>query len=83
MQRKAVADLVESLTVPQAQDKAAAISICGAADLLEALRTRLDGKLGNVVYHPGEGCDVRVAVGQTVLETRVGAWMARIEEAVA
>ena len=83
MQRRAVADLVESLTVLQAQDKAAAISICGAADLLEALRARLDGKLGNVAYHPGEGCDVRVTVGQTVLETRIGAWMARIEEAVA
>ena len=82
LQRRAIADLVESLTVLRAQEKAAVISVSGAADLLEALRARLEGKLDNVAYQPSQACDVRVTVGQTVLETRLGAWMARIEEAV-
>jgi hypothetical protein len=82
LQRKAIGDLVESLTVLRAQDKAAVIAVSGAADLLEALRARLEGRVDNVTYHPGRACDARVTVGQTVLETRIGAWMARIEEAM-
>jgi hypothetical protein len=82
LHRRAIDDLVESLTVIRARDKATVIDVSGAADLLEALRTRLAGKLDNVTYHPSQACDVRVTVGQTVLETRLGAWMARIEEAV-
>ena len=55
MQRKAVADLVESLTVLQAQDKAAAISISGAADLLEALRTQSRRQARQCRLSPGRG----------------------------
>jgi hypothetical protein len=82
MHRRAIADLAESLAVLRTQDKTAVISVSGAADLLEALRACLEGKLENVTYHQSDACDVRVTVGQTVLETRVGAWMARIEEAM-
>ena len=82
LHRRAIVDLAESLTVLRTQEKAAVIGVSGAADLLEALRARLEGKFDNVTFHPSEACDVRVTVGQTVLETRVGAWMTRIEEAV-
>jgi hypothetical protein len=78
--KRAIGDLAESLTALR-QENAAVISVAGAADLLEGLRARLDGKLDNIAYHPSQACDVRVTVGQTVLETRVGAWMARIEGA--
>ena len=79
---KAIDDLVESVTVLRAQEKSTVIAVSGAADLLQALRARLAGRFDNIAYHPGQACDVRVTVGQTVLETRLGAWMARIEEAV-
>jgi hypothetical protein len=82
LHRRAITDLAESLTVLRTQEKTAVISVSGAADLLEALRLRLEGKFENVTYHQSGACDVRVTVGQTVLETRVGAWMARIEEAM-
>jgi hypothetical protein len=82
MRTRAIADLAESLGVLLAQERSAAVSISGAPDLLGALRDRLEGKVENVSYHPSEACDVRVTVGQTVLETRLGAWMARIREAV-
>jgi hypothetical protein len=80
--RRAIAELVESLTVLRTQEKTAEVSVSGAADLLEALRVRLEGKFGNVTYRHSDACDLRVTVGQTVLETQVGAWMARIEEAM-
>jgi hypothetical protein len=79
---RAIAHLVESLKVLQAQEHGAAVKIAGAPDLLEALRARLDGKVENVSYHPSQAPDVQVTVGQTVLETRLGAWVARIQEAV-
>jgi flagellar biosynthesis/type III secretory pathway protein FliH len=79
---RAIADLVESLKVLLTQEPAAAVSISGAADLLDALRARLEGKVENVSYHPDQACDVRVTVGQTVLETRLGTWIAKIEGTV-
>ena len=82
MHRRAIADLAESLTALRTQEKTSDISVSGAVDLLEALRVRLEGKLENITYRQSDACDLRVMVGQTVLETRIGAWMARIEEAM-
>ncbi len=82
LRKRAIAELADSLAVLRARDEGATICVAGAPDLLDALRARLDGSLGNITYRPNTASDVRVAVGQTVLETRVGAWMARIEEAV-
>ena len=57
------------------------------ANLLEALRVRiadqLAGKAGSVGYRTSDRPDVRIVAGQTVLETRLGAWAAKIEEALA
>jgi hypothetical protein len=80
MRRRAIADLAESLTALRTQERTAVISVSGSVDLLDALRARLEGKLENVTYRQNDSCDLRVTVGQTVLETRVGAWMARTEE---
>jgi flagellar biosynthesis/type III secretory pathway protein FliH len=82
MHRKAITDLAETLTVLRRHEKTAEISVSGTADLLEALRAQLEGKFENVSYHRSDACDVRITVGQTVLETRVGAWLSRIEEAM-
>lgn len=82
LHRRAVADLADCLMLLRSRDEQAAISVSGAPDLLEALRSRLDGSLGNIAYRPCAASDIRVTVGQTVLETRIGAWMARIEEAM-
>jgi len=82
MHRNAVSELAETLTVLRTREKTADIAISGAPDLLEALRVRLEGKLENVTYRVSDACDVRVTVGQTVLETRLGAWLRQIEEAV-
>jgi hypothetical protein len=82
LHNRAIADLVASLDVLLVQEGGAAVSISGPLDLIEALRVHLEGKIDNVSYHPSQACDVRVTVGQTELETRLGTWMAKIEEAV-
>jgi hypothetical protein len=82
LHKRAVAELADCLAALSAREEAAEINVCGAPDLLEALRSRLGDNLGNITYRPDAASEVRVAVGQTVLETRIGAWMARIEEAV-
>jgi cytidylate kinase len=33
-------------------------------------------------FTPSESADVRVVAGQTVLETRLAAWMKKVEESV-
>ena len=43
---------------------------------------KLEGTIGQVSYNPSESSDLHVKIGQTVLETRIGAWAARIGDAV-
>ncbi|HJU31953.1 MAG TPA: hypothetical protein VJ740_10870, partial [Hyphomicrobiaceae bacterium] len=81
LRHKAVCGLVETLSLLRTSDSAAAVSVTGPADLLDAVRAGLAGKLDNVSFHPGQACDVQVTVGRTVLETRLGSWLARVGEA--
>ena len=80
--RQAVAGLRAELEVLLAKDAGLSVSISGPEDLLEALRKDLAGKAGAVTYVAGNGCDVRISADQTLLETRLAAWKASIEEAV-
>jgi hypothetical protein len=60
----------------------ARVEIAGAADLTAAVAERI-GALGiGADVREAEGCDVRVSIGLTALETSLAAWMTRIEEAV-
>ena len=54
----------------------------GPEDLLQALRGELSGKAWAATYLPSGEPDVRITAGQTILETRLGAWAAKIEEAL-
>jgi hypothetical protein len=58
------------------------MEIVGPEDLLKALQAKLGPEATNVRFSAGAGCDVRVTADQTVLETRLGAWVAKIEEAL-
>ena len=54
----------------------------GPEDLLQALREQLSGKACAATYLPSGEPDVRITAGQTILETRLGAWAAKIQEAL-
>lgn len=80
--RQAVAGLRAELEVLLAKDAGLHVSIAGPEDLLQALRKELCDKAGSVTYVADDGCDVRVSADQTLLETRLAAWKAGLEEAV-
>lgn len=85
--RQAIADLSAELELLLAKEAGIAVTISGSEDLIEALRGRLAdelaGKALSVTYQPSNAPDVRVVAGQTILETRLGAWAAKIREALA
>jgi len=83
LRRRAVADLADALNVLLVRDPAVAVSVSGAPDLIDALRARLAGKLDHVTFQPGASSELRVAAGQTLIETRLAAWMAAVEEQAA
>jgi hypothetical protein len=78
----AVAELVTTIEAILTRDKAAQVEITGRDDLLDVVRARLAGKV-QATYASSEAGDIRVTIDQTVLETRLGAWVAAIEEAAA
>jgi hypothetical protein len=84
---QAIADLSSELARLLANAADVSLSISGPEDLLEALRARLAdqlaGKTVSVDYRQSEEPDVRIVAGQTVLETRLGVWAAKIGEALA
>lgn len=85
--RQAVDALGAELGLLLGRDGGVNLDISGPEDLIEALRAHLaDGAAGkalSVTYRPGGGPDIRIAAGETILETRLGAWAAKIEEALA
>jgi hypothetical protein len=80
---QAVAELRAELDALLASEPEIGLSVAGPDDLLAALRSRLSGQRCSVTYSASETCDVSVNAGQTLLQTRLEAWKARIEEAAA
>ncbi|MFM9849262.1 MAG: hypothetical protein ACKVP3_19130 [Hyphomicrobiaceae bacterium] len=75
----AVAELLATIETMLARDQAARIEISGPDDLLDVLRPRLADKV-SATFTTSQGCDVRVVIAQTTLETQLAAWIAAIEE---
>jgi len=79
--RRAVADLAEALGAVRAKGDVVSIVISGPNDLLEALRERLGDGIAGLSFVPAEGAELRIVADQTILETRIGAWVQVIEGA--
>jgi hypothetical protein len=82
LRRQAIASLGLELEALLARDPGIGISVTGPEDLLEALRDRLSGTACAATYLTSGEPDVRILAGETILETRLAAWAAKIEEAV-
>jgi hypothetical protein len=85
--RRAIDDLHAELSRLLADGAEVSVTISGPEDLLEALRGRiadqLAGKAASISYRTSDQPEVHIVARQTVLETRLGAWAAKIEEALA
>lgn len=67
--------LIENLNVLFASRTKALFEISGPADLLAALRQRFGENGASIVYAPDDSIDVRVCVGDTIIETQLEAWL--------
>lgn len=54
------------------------IKIYGAEGLLAALREKLSARSAAIEYAPGDMIEVEVVSGRTIIETRIAAWIERI-----
>jgi len=79
VKRRAVGELMAALDKMLSGGELGRITITGPQDLIEPMRGHLDGKALNVTYVTAEGCDLAVQANETVLETRIGAWVAAIQ----
>jgi hypothetical protein len=80
--RRAIGELHKAIETILSKDEGITLEISGPSDLLQLLRERLSGKNMTLLFHPGEGPEVRIVAGQTTLETQLGAWAAKVEEAL-
>jgi hypothetical protein len=80
--RAAVSELLAALEAVLSKSAGASVEISGPADLIAALRDRLARYPPSVKFDIRDVPDVRIELDHAVLETRVGAWMAHLEEAV-
>jgi hypothetical protein len=74
-------DTIRALTV---RGEATRLRVSGPADLADALRTRLQAAgFTNAAVTESDAADLSVAIDDTVIATRIGAWMDRVAAAVA
>jgi hypothetical protein len=81
LHKQAVAELQATLQGMLNKGGELRVDIFGPQDLVQALAAGLDGKDAIVTCHEASDCELRVELGQTVLETRLGAWFGKIREA--
>lgn len=79
---KAVKALIEQISALTCSSPVPVFRISGPGDLLERVRAQLEtaGRTG-VEYQHADTLEIRVVADQTVIETQMQAWTARLKEA--
>lgn len=75
LRRQMIDELIEHVTILTASHEALAVRITGPADLIQYLQGKLAALPVAIDYEAGEGVDVQVVAAQTVIETRLQAWI--------
>lgn len=78
LRRKVVEALVEDIGILLGDKTHKVIAISGPADLLAELRQRLPGFEAAIEYVTIPSIDVRVIADQTIIDSRLEAWLERI-----
>lgn len=79
---QAVSELSAALESLLTKGEGIQLEISGPEDLLQLLRARLTRLGDNVKFSPSAGADIHVGAGQTILETRLAAWVAKLNVVV-
>ncbi len=80
---KATSELSAAIIGLLSQDKQPLIKVVGPEDLIEALRTRLADSAPCVEFATAESADIRLAAGDTFIETQLEPWRERLSQAIA
>lgn len=79
LRRQMIDLLAEAVGVLLSGGESPLIEIRGPEDLLAMLREKLAILSGTINYSPDDSVDVRIVAGQTLIESRIGAWAERIK----
>ena len=79
---KAVSELSAVIADLLSEDKRPLIRVLGPEDLLTALRMRLGPKAASMEFAPSETVDLKLVLGDTVIETQLAAWRSRLSQAI-
>jgi len=80
--RTTLAELKEMLSEMLTKPEVATIHVSGPEDILAAMRDSLAHGGKNIVYATSADPDIHVETGNTVIETRLEPWAARVREAM-
>ncbi|WKA27295.1 hypothetical protein [Bradyrhizobium roseum] len=79
---KAVEALIEQISVLTCSSPVPVLRISGPADLLQRVKAQLDtARRTGIEYQAADTLEIRVVADQTVIETQMQAWTARLKEA--
>ena len=83
LRERAVDELAESIGLILAGRDQRLIEVSGPADLLDAIRNRLTNSAGgSFAWTPSSSIDVQVIADQAIIESRIEAWVKRIDALV-
>ncbi len=79
---KAVEALIEQISALTGSSPVPVFRISGPADLLERVKAQIQAAgHSSIVYQAAETLEIRIVADQTVIETQMQAWTARLKEA--
>jgi hypothetical protein len=81
LRQKVVAELALTLSALIA-DGEPLLRVSGPQSLLDALKEKLGTGRGAIEYVPAEGADIKATADQTLVETRLKAWIDRFQQAL-
>ncbi len=79
---RATRELAEQLRILLAGADGKLVQVFGPEDLVAALSTRIEGGSAALDFRPGAAAEVRIVCDDTLVESRLSAWLARLTSAV-
>jgi hypothetical protein len=80
LHEQALNELASTLDALLARRSAASVTIAASDDLISELKPRLGVQGDMVKYLPNQSTDFRIVVDETIIETRLSAWLDRLAE---
>ena len=73
-------ELASTLDALLARGNATSVTVAASDDLISELKPRLGGQGDVVRYLPNQSPDFRIVADETIIETRLSAWLHRLDE---